>query len=247
MLADQKRAIDAIPSYVQHATNFWVCAPSGVTHVDAHHECNYDTWLARGWCRMEEAALNLVRLGDGRPLFVCQPIGEAPRVTTQDKIDRMWNMSQRYGSVLTGAFSCCRLNHKVTSSDGQVTTIGCDKLQLKSVLHGLFEEKLELLRSHLDEEGGRDLPFEKRMGMSVQTKWGAFSNIWPLVTLKPILLADTVEEPDFVAEGWSKEYDALGPDDYEAFCRGGNGFQGGYDADPERDVNMMGWKCVRSL
>ena len=244
VLADQKRAIDAIPNYVQHAKNFWICAPSGVTHVDACHECNYDTWLKRGWCRMEEAVLNLVRLGDGRPLLVTQPFGEAPRVKTMDKIDRAWNGTQRYGSVLTGEFSCCRLGHKVTSRDGKVTAMGCDKLQLKGVLQGLFKEKLQLVWSNLDKEGGRDLPFEQRVGMSMGGTMQAFWNIWTFVTLRPLILAETVDEPDFVAEGWSKEYEKLGPEDYETFCRGGNGFQGGYDSDPERDVNMMGWNAA---
>ena len=87
VLADQKAAIQAIPSYVRHATHFWICAPSGAQHVDTCCECNYDTWHSRGWCRMEEAALNLERLGDGRALLVTQPIGEEPAVATFDKID----------------------------------------------------------------------------------------------------------------------------------------------------------------
>ena len=29
VLADQKAAIQAIPSYVRHAQHFWICAPSG--------------------------------------------------------------------------------------------------------------------------------------------------------------------------------------------------------------------------
>ena len=77
----------AIPSYVRHATHFWICAPSGAQHVDTCCECNYDTWHSRGWCRMEEAALNLERLGDGRALLVTQPIGEEPAVAAFDKID----------------------------------------------------------------------------------------------------------------------------------------------------------------
>ena len=56
VLADQQRAIEAIPQYVQHAQNFWICAPSNARHCDTGIECNYETWLARGWCRMEEAA-----------------------------------------------------------------------------------------------------------------------------------------------------------------------------------------------
>ena len=67
---------------------------------------------------MEEAALNLERLGDGRALLVTQPLGEAPSVATFDKIDRAWNKTQRSNSPLTGAYSCCRMNHVVVSKDG---------------------------------------------------------------------------------------------------------------------------------
>jgi hypothetical protein len=52
VLEQQKSAIQAIPDYVAHARNFWICAPSGAKHVDTGMECNYDSWHARGWCRM---------------------------------------------------------------------------------------------------------------------------------------------------------------------------------------------------
>jgi hypothetical protein len=190
---------------------------------------------------MEEAVLNLVRLGDGRPLLVTQPFGEAPRVRTLDKIDRAWNMTQRKTAVLTGAFSCCRLGHKVSSADGSVTSISCDKLELRHVLHELFERQLSLVWSQLDAEGLRDAPFEERVGASMKGSAQAFWNLWTFVTLKPLMLAESMEEPDFVAEGWSKSAAEITRSDYEAFCRGGNGRQGGYDSHPDRDANMMGW------
>ncbi len=244
VLAEQKAAIQSIPSYVQHAQNFWICAPAGVRHADAGFEADYETWLARGWCRMEEAVLNLVRLGDGRPLLVTQPFGEPPRVRTLDKIDRAWNMTQRKTAVLTGAFSCCRLGHKVTSADGSVTSIACDKLALRRVLHSLFERQLKLVWSQLDAEGMRDAPFEERVGASMKGSIQAFWNIWTFVTLKPLVLAETTEEPDFVAEGWSAPAAEITRDDYEKFCGRGDGRQGGYDSHPERDMRMMGWNCA---
>ena len=244
VLADQQRAIRAIPSYVQHATNFWICAPSGVRHVDAGHECNYETWHNRGWCRMEESVLYLVRLGDGRPLLVTQPFGEPARVMSFDKIDRAWNMTQRHSSVLTGAFSCCRLGHVVTSHDGKQTPIGCDKLQLKNVLHGLFDKQLAIVWKQLEQEGGADLPFEKRVGVSMKGGIQAFWNIWTFVTLKATILAETVEEPDFVELGWTRPFEELSRTDYETFCRGGNGLQGGYDSEPESNLPMMAWNSA---
>lgn len=99
VLAAQARAIDAIPEYVQHARNFWVCAPSGAVHVDKGESCNYATWHARGWCRMEEAVLNLVRLGDGRPV-------ESPLLRRA-----CWCLlvhSQRHSSTPCAALAACR-------------------------------------------------------------------------------------------------------------------------------------------
>jgi hypothetical protein len=112
VLADQKAAIQAIPSYVRHATHFWICAPSGANHVDTCQECNYDTWHSRGWCRMEEAALNLERLGDGRALLVTQPLGEAPCVATFDKIDRAWYQTvhkSKLAALITPSTRACSM------------------------------------------------------------------------------------------------------------------------------------------
>ena len=251
VLADQQRAIEAIPQYVQHAQNFWICAPSNARHCDTGIECNYETWLARGWCRMEEAVLNLIRLGDGRPLLVTQPLGEPPRVKTLDKIDRAWNMTQRHSAVLTGAFSCCRLHHQVTSHDGSVTSIPCDKEKLKSVLCSLFERQLDKVRAALPaeraESGG--LAFEKRVGASMKGSVQAFWNLWTFVTLKPTILADEAEEPDFVARGWSPPFEQLTRADYVAYCHDGLGppgssRQGGYDSEPTADLEMMSWNAA---
>ena len=82
-----------------------------------------------------------------------QPLGEAPCVATFDKIDRAWNKTQRHNSPLTGAYSCCRMNHVVTSKDGAKTKIGCDKDALKGVLHTLFDRKVSELREACKQEG----------------------------------------------------------------------------------------------
>jgi len=114
VLADQKAAIQAIPSYVRHAQHFWICAPSGAQHVDTCCECNYDTWHSRGWCRMEEAALNLERLGDGRALLVTQPLGEEPAVSTFDKIDRAWYQTvhkSKLAALITPSTRACSMAH----------------------------------------------------------------------------------------------------------------------------------------
>ena len=246
VLADQKAAIQAIPAYVRYAQHFWICAPSGAQHVDTCQECNYDTWHSRGWCRMEEAALNLERLGDGRALLVTQPLGEEPAVSTFDKIDRAWNKTQRSNSPLTGAYSCCRMKHVVVSKDGATTKIGCDKVALKGVLHTLFDRKVAEIREACREEGSYklDMEWNERMNHSNSSGVGAYRNLWFLVALKPMQLADTVDEIDYVERGWSKPFDELTREDYETFCREGNGHQGGLECDPERDLDTVAWNAA---
>ena len=136
MLAEQKAAIQPSPRTCSTRRTFGSARRRACGTPTPASRPTTRRWLARGWCRMEEAVLNLVRLGDGRPLLVTQPFGEPPRVRTLDKIDRAWNMTQRKTAVLTGAFSCCRLGHKVTSADGSVTPIACDKLELRRCCTG---------------------------------------------------------------------------------------------------------------
>ena len=135
----QQLAIRSIPAYVELADNFWVCCPSGTPHADSGHICDYATWASRGWCRLEETCLALAKAGDGRPLLVTQPLGDTPRITVLDSMDRLTVHTQRHSSVLTGGFSCCRLGHQLTSADGKKVAIACDKPQLKQVLTDLYQ------------------------------------------------------------------------------------------------------------
>lgn len=173
-----------------------------------------------------------------------QPLGEKPAVMTIDKIDRAWNHTQRKAAVLTGAFSCCRFNHQVMSRDGKTTAIACDKVKLAKILETLLDVELAELRRRLVVEGGAMLPFEERVALSMNSTLQAFWNLWSFVTLRPMILADSLEEPDFVQKGWSKPFERLRQADYEAFCGGGDGKLGGYDSDPERDLDMIAWNAA---
>jgi len=137
------------------------------------------------------------------------------------------------------------MNHVVVSKDGAKTKIGCDKVALKGVLHTLFDRKVSELREACKEEGGADLTFAERMDNSVSANGvGAYRNLWFLVALKPMQLADTVDEIDYVQRGWSKPFDELTREDYETFCREGNGHQGGLECDPERDLDTVAWNSA---
>eukprot|EP00438_Fugacium_kawagutii_P003792 Skav211105 [mRNA] locus=scaffold3323:19083:36601:- [translate_table: standard] len=44
--------IDAIPTFVGHCNLFLALVPSNM-HVDTGSQCNFNSWLQRGWCRTE--------------------------------------------------------------------------------------------------------------------------------------------------------------------------------------------------
>lgn len=109
---------------VTRAAHLWVCAPSDAAH-ESGASCDVESWQGRGWCRLEEVALALMstEVGDGRPLLITQPLGQAPQVTTIDALDRLWMHTQRRTAVLTGGFSCCRMGHQIVDDHGQVTCL----------------------------------------------------------------------------------------------------------------------------
>ncbi|CAJ1389356.1 unnamed protein product [Effrenium voratum] len=50
--SDAALAVQSIPAYVEACDLFFALVPE-LVHVDTGHECNYETWLSRGWCRAE--------------------------------------------------------------------------------------------------------------------------------------------------------------------------------------------------
>lgn len=140
-LQKQALAIRSIPAYIRKVNTFWICTPSGAKHENGS-VCSYASWYERGWCRLEENTISLLHLANARPMLLTEPVGQPPLVTVPDFIDRQSVHIQRRSSVLTGAFSCCRLQHKVESLDGTITEIPCDKVILREVLKSVFEEGL---------------------------------------------------------------------------------------------------------
>ena len=158
-IGKQGRAIRSIPAYVRCAQSFWICTPSGARH-ESGQVCSYATWNQRGWCRLEETTIALLNLrAHARPLLLTEPVGSVPYAVTPDSVDRVSVHVQRRNSVftptpnpnpiptpthnptpnqpnqvLTGAFSCCRLGHMVTTLDGASTPIPCDKEILRQVI-----------------------------------------------------------------------------------------------------------------
>ena len=181
---------------------------------------------------MEEVTLNLARMGDGRPLLVTQPLGSAPAVYSVDKIDRLWIGSQRHNAVLTGDFSCCRMNHIVTSADGKDTPIPCDKEQLKSVLADLHAQQVAELRSLLPAEGFEAQEFEHRIRSSLGSPTNAFWNHFNFVILRPMALATELAEPE-----WSPRFEEIGPAEHTAWLAQ-------LETDERASPSLCAWLCA---
>jgi len=51
-ISDTARAVQSIPAYVESCDMFVALVPD-LVHSDTGLQCNYSTWLSRGWCRAE--------------------------------------------------------------------------------------------------------------------------------------------------------------------------------------------------
>lgn len=209
-LANQAAAIKSIPAYVKAVTNFFICAPMNAEHTGLCQPCNLDTWFSRGWCRLEETMLMLARCGDGRPLFVTQPKGVNPMLFTNDSIDRLWDHTQRYSAVLTGNFSCCRMQHQVTTRDGREMRIPCDKNRLRAVLERTLDEQLERLKPLAQQYSG---PFWKRLGSSFPHPGKPFFTFMTLRARREHILATQPKETEADLARFPSDAEGIAPVD----------------------------------
>ena len=192
----QQAAIPCIPSYVERATNFWVCAPSGTRHSGSGSVCDYSTWKSRGWCRMEECCLALAKAGDGRPLLVTQPLGGLPRVTVLDSMDRLTVHTQRHTAVLTGSFTCCRLGYCRPRRDGGADAGLCDKERLFSVLTKLYQSRVARHRAVMCADASYDPhDFWSSFFGSLRSDKAFFRHLQLRMT-RNLLLAKTIVPPE---------------------------------------------------
>jgi hypothetical protein len=98
-ISKQADAIRSIPSYICHATTFWICTPQDAKH-ESGELCSYATWNARGWCRLEETTISLLNLAQhARLIMLTDPVGARPLAVTHDSIDRLSIHVQRRNSV----------------------------------------------------------------------------------------------------------------------------------------------------
>jgi ankyrin repeat protein len=209
-LNDQAKAVWSIPYYIKNSGNFWICAPSTLGRDGV--AASYESWAARGWCRLEDVTNTLTKLGDGRALLVTHLFGERPALTA----DRILVYSQRYNAVLTGAYSCCQRGHRRTLIDGTTTErVDCDKVAIRGLLANLYEAAMtELRKDFIDLAELRSLG--NIWGCVVQ-KNISFHKYVQLSVTRPMLLAESLDEQDWVALGWSVPYDRIGETELSAY------------------------------
>ena len=71
-------AVDSIPTFVERCSMMWVLAPP-CKHADlAGVICDFASWRASGWCRLEYAAAKLAR-GDDMPIMVIRSVEGTPQ------------------------------------------------------------------------------------------------------------------------------------------------------------------------
>ena len=70
-------AVDSIPTYIERCSMMWVLAPP-CEHADLPGViCDFASWRARGWCRLEYAASKLAR-GEDMPIMVIRSAEGTP-------------------------------------------------------------------------------------------------------------------------------------------------------------------------
>ena len=209
---DQAKSIDSIAYYIINCYTFWVCAPSGAEHEDSEGlRTDYSSWARRGWCRFEESAyvMSKALAGYHYPILVTQPVGDVPGLTVRDAFDRMLVYCQRHNAALVGEYSCCQKGHEVADADGRVTRIVCDKIAVRKVLADLLDHSLGQLR----EATLRNPEFDRTSAV-----WDAvrrdssfsFGSFMLLSNMKCILQAESADEQDWVALGWSLPVEEIG-------------------------------------
>jgi len=125
-------AINSVPAYVNRASTILILCPV-VAHHELEEDCEYSSWLARGWCRLESCVAYLVGMN------------ELLMVQSTEHIVLHSAESVAFGHpVGNGNFACCRQNHMV-EVDGKQTPIPCDRTKVSPVLEKLFAKRLQTL------------------------------------------------------------------------------------------------------
>lgn len=129
----QLRAIRSIPYYIEQSRFFMVLCPSAM-HAETGELCDYESWLRRGWCRLEIWA-NVLSHQQVVPVVLTD--GSAWGIG----IDAFFSLcGQARGAVVgCGEFTCCRWGHR--RADG--TPSLCDRDTVLPTLEAMWLSKVQ--------------------------------------------------------------------------------------------------------
>ena len=125
------KAINAIPAYAKASRLLLSLCPDA-KNLSTGEVCGFDSWLSRGWCRLERISSawthstpNMILVRDAGNLEV---LPAANQITGAQ-------------AVCNGAFTCCAMNHKFKPSgeDGPEEEQACDIIKVSSVLEVLMQ------------------------------------------------------------------------------------------------------------
>ena len=126
------KAVNSIPAYIERSSHFFVVCPT-VEHLNFPDElCNFGSWQARGWCRVEQCALLLARHNE-LPAIVITGGESAPFM-----ISPATALANTPG---TGQFSCCSRDHALQDADGNLVCVPCDKTKIGPICFEMLETK----------------------------------------------------------------------------------------------------------
>src|SRR6056297_3592609 len=100
--ATKALAIGSIALYAACTSYFVVCAPES-THVDSGLRCDAETYLARGWCRLEQWAFMTANGEDSMYYCGVQLVAGQPRLMP---IVDVAQWVERSIKVFSGDFTC---------------------------------------------------------------------------------------------------------------------------------------------
>ena len=142
---------------------------------------------------------------------------------------------QRESAVLTGAFTFPDAHLvRAKKSDNEKEVPG-DKEQLKPVLTELYARMLKSLRAKFEKDPahtGLLMPCITRSFKGDQS----FFRYMTYRSTETRLLAESTDEPDWVAQGWSKPFEELEESDVEAWCQDMYGLHYLVDGKPQEDL-----------
>ena len=116
-------------AYIERCTHFFTICPTVRHHDLPDVECDYGSWLSRGWCRLELFTLLLARYNRLPAIIVKGPETVPFMIAAQAVLSNLPGL---------GAFTCCARGHNINGVE-----IPCDKLKIGSVIRTMLTKRIQ--------------------------------------------------------------------------------------------------------